>query len=120
MNIAERFRYVYRAWRYRWSVERREITFLLDQLRPGQTAIDIGAHKGAFTYWMQRAVGPTGKVFAFEPQPELAYYLQRAKETFGLAHVAVVNAALSSSSGMMPLYRPRKSPSPAATLGHEA
>ena len=39
--------------------------------------MDIGAHKGAYVYWMQRAVGPSGTVFAFEPQVALAAYKNR-------------------------------------------
>lgn len=71
MNLG-RIRWLFRAWRYRYRLERREITLLLQQLRPGDWAVDVGAHKGAYTYWMQRAAGATGQVFALEPQPLLA------------------------------------------------
>tara|TARA_Y100000782_G_scaffold101964_1_gene118063 strand:- start:45 stop:188 length:144 start_codon:yes stop_codon:yes gene_type:complete len=37
-------RWVFRAWRYRLKVEKQEINFMLSHLKPGQTAIDIGAH----------------------------------------------------------------------------
>jgi FkbM family methyltransferase len=36
-------------------------------LRPGQTVLDIGANVGAHTLHFARTVGPTGKVYAFEP-----------------------------------------------------
>ncbi|AZB71532.2 FkbM family methyltransferase [Synechococcus elongatus] len=36
-------------------------------LRPGDTAIDIGAHTGLHTLPMLDAVGETGKIYAFEP-----------------------------------------------------
>ena len=36
-------------------------------LRPGETAIDIGAHTGDTTLPMALAVGPSGAVFALEP-----------------------------------------------------
>jgi len=36
-------------------------------LKPGQTALDIGANMGAHTLAMARAVSPGGKVFAIEP-----------------------------------------------------
>jgi len=36
-------------------------------LRPGDIAVDIGAHEGRHTLPMARAVGPSGSVFAFEP-----------------------------------------------------
>jgi FkbM family methyltransferase len=36
-------------------------------LRPGLTVVDGGAHLGAYTVLAARAVGPTGRVLAFEP-----------------------------------------------------
>jgi len=38
-------------------------------LQPGDVAIDIGAHTGDSTVPMALAVGPTGTVFALEPNP---------------------------------------------------
>lgn len=42
----------------------------LGALRPGDIAIDIGAHVGYFTMLFRLAVGEQGRVFAFEPLPE--------------------------------------------------
>lgn len=36
-------------------------------LRPGDTAVDVGANIGAHTVALARAVGPAGRVLAFEP-----------------------------------------------------
>ena len=83
-NFWLRTRLLHRAWRYRLRIERPEILFLLEHLAPGQTAVDVGAHKGAFTYWMDRLVGPTGHVLAFEPIPELAAYLGRVRHAVHL------------------------------------
>jgi FkbM family methyltransferase len=38
-------------------------------VQPGDTVVDIGAHYGMWTYRFDRAVGPQGRVFAFEPVP---------------------------------------------------
>lgn len=38
-------------------------------LRHGETALDIGANFGIYSYAMSRAVGKAGKVYAFEPIP---------------------------------------------------
>src|SRR5947208_1499586 len=38
-------------------------------LQPGQTVLDLGAYAGGATYHFSRAVGPQGRVFAFEPDP---------------------------------------------------
>jgi FkbM family methyltransferase len=116
MSFREQMRFYFRAWRYRWKLDPAEIRFLLRQLRPGDTAVDIGAHKGAYTYWMQKAVGPTGRVFSFEPQPQLAEYLKRVKDALRMANVTVENAGVSSTSGTMQLTVPGHGPSPGGTL----
>jgi predicted methyltransferase len=36
-------------------------------LKPGDVAIDAGAHIGSHTFPMALTVGPEGKVYAFEP-----------------------------------------------------
>jgi FkbM family methyltransferase len=105
-NFWVRARLLHRAWRYRLRVERPEILFVREHLSAGQTAIDIGAHKGAFTYWMSRAVGPSGRVVAFEPIPELAAYLKQIQQTLPLANTQVVEAALSNVAGSGRLYVP--------------
>ena len=46
-------------------------------LRPGDVAIDIGAHAGDTTIPMALAVGPTGVVLALEPNPYVFPVLQR-------------------------------------------
>lgn len=105
---------VCRAWRYRLKVEREEIGFVLRHLRPGDTAVDIGAHKGAFTYWMRRKVGSQGSVLAFEPQPVLAARLRSLTRSW--PNVVVENMGLSSRSGTLSLRMPAGGPSPVATL----
>ena len=72
------FNYLYRAYRYRLRVDPAELRFVGQSLRPGQVAVDIGCHKGAYTYWMRRRVGPSGAVYAFEPQPQQVAYLRAA------------------------------------------
>lgn len=116
MNLWQRLRVVHRAWRYRMRCEPQEIAFVRAQLSPGDTAIDIGAHQGAFTYWMQKAVGPRGRVVAFEPQPEMAAFLQQTTLAFQMRHVTIVNAGLSADPGQLTMYRPGPAPSACATL----
>lgn len=111
-----RLKWLYRAGRYRYRLERREIELLLQQLRPGDTAVDVGAHKGAYSYWMRRAVGPGGRVYAFEPQPELAAALQALAAASGYDNLRVENLALSSSAGTMTLTVPGGRTSPGASL----
>jgi FkbM family methyltransferase len=111
-----RLRWLYRAWRYRYRLEPREIGLLSRQLRPGDTAVDIGAHKGAYSYWMRKAVGASGAVYAFEPQPVLATRLAALVVEVGYRNVRVENLALSSAAGTMTLTVPGSGTSPGASL----
>ena len=77
--------------------------------------MDIGAHKGAYVYWMQRAVGPSGTVFAFEPQVALAAYL-RERVRGGASPVVVENLAISDTNGSASLEVPAGGPACGATL----
>jgi FkbM family methyltransferase len=55
-------------------------------LAPGMTFIDIGANVGLLTLAGARAVGPSGKVLAFEPVPLSFDLLSRALAINGLIH----------------------------------
>ncbi len=103
----ERLRFAHRGWRYRLRVERAEVAFLLRYYQPQRTGIDIGAHKGAFTYWMARRTSLGARILAFEPLPELAAYLREIREICYLPQLAVVEKALSDRAGARTLYRPR-------------
>ena len=42
---------------------------IFEMLKPGMTFVDIGAHVGLFSVPAASCVGPSGRVFAFEPDP---------------------------------------------------
>jgi FkbM family methyltransferase len=105
-----RLRYLYRAYRYRWRVDPAEIRFLRDRLRPGQTAVDAGAFKGAYTYWMRRCVGPAGQVIAFEPQPRQVAYLRDVLAAMRYDNVTLEPVGLSDAPGQLQLYVPDTGP----------
>lgn len=44
--------------------------FLAPLIKPGSTVIDVGANIGTYTGIFLEAVGPAGKVYAIEPNPE--------------------------------------------------
>jgi FkbM family methyltransferase len=102
--MSVKLKYLYRAYRYRFRVDPAEIRFVRRSLQPGQVAVDIGCHKGAYTYWMRRRVGPGGAVYAFEPQPSQVAYLRDAFSAMSYDNVEIVPTALSNKSGEMPLY----------------
>jgi FkbM family methyltransferase len=50
---------------------------LLERLcKPGFVFYDIGAHLGFFSFGVANCIGPNGRVFAFEPDPENCVRLQ--------------------------------------------
>jgi len=101
-----KLKYLYRAYRYRLRVDPAELRFVGQCLRPGQVAVDIGCHKGAYTYWMRRRVGPSGAVYAFEPQPQQVVYLRAAFSAMRYDNVEVVPMAVSDQCGSMTLHVP--------------
>ncbi|MCH2136584.1 MAG: FkbM family methyltransferase [Phycisphaerales bacterium] len=48
----------------------------------GGTALDIGANQGIYCYWLSRFVGRSGRVVAFEPQPELKDRIEQVGRWF--------------------------------------
>ncbi|TCK18137.1 FkbM family methyltransferase [Thiogranum longum] len=105
MNLFDKLHMQLRFRRYRRRKEAEEIRFMQSLPLSGQTVIDIGANKGVYSYWMSRAVGPEGRVIAFEPQPELEKHLQDVMAGFSLSNVELVTRALSAQPGDTPLYR---------------
>src|SRR5437867_11525186 len=57
---------------HRYAAENYEpavFDYLKHQVQPGMVVFDVGAHVGLFTVLLARWVGPSGRVFAFEPAP---------------------------------------------------
>jgi FkbM family methyltransferase len=77
----------------------KEIAFVRRLLRPGMCAIDIGANYGTYTLAMAQAVGPGGKIWAYEPSSGTARYLRRTIARSGLANVEIFPVALSDRTG---------------------
>jgi len=116
---ARRLESRHRVWRYRTRTDRAEIAWLRSVLQPGDLVIDAGAYKGGYTHWMRDAVGATGRVIAFEPQPELAAFLQRMVAAFLWDNVQVEPVGLSSGRGARTLFVPGAGASQRASLEWE-
>ncbi len=54
---------------YEAEYEPETFDFFHENLKPGDTVLDIGGHIGLFAVTTAKLVGPTGKVFTFEPTP---------------------------------------------------
>lgn len=67
--------------------------------QPGDIVWDAGAHAGASVYFLAQMVGPSGKVFAFEPDENNYQYLTKNIALHGLANVIPVKKALAGTTG---------------------
>jgi FkbM family methyltransferase len=84
----------------RGGYEQHELAFTKSVLRPGDVAIDIGAHIGFFTIELAQTVGARGHVYAFEPLPSNAELLaQSIRENYYESRVTLERAAVSDRSG---------------------
>ena len=72
--------------------QRLQINRVMDLLgiKAGSSVADIGAGSGWFTVRAAKRVGPTGKVYAEDINPEAITYIQQRCTKEGLANVAVV------------------------------
>ena len=68
--------------------------------KAGDVVWDVGAHAGMSAYYLAQMVGPSGKVYAFEPDATNYEFLVRNIEMHQLSNVTPVKAALSDTSGM--------------------
>lgn len=86
------------------SFEGREIELLCSRVRPGDCALDVGANIGLYSLALSRAVGPTGRVIAVEPDPENLALLRRNLQHNGCTNVIVIGEALGDQAGTVLLY----------------
>jgi FkbM family methyltransferase len=76
----------------------KEVDFLLRWLKPGMTAIDIGANVGVYSLAIARAVGPHGRVFAYEPGSAPRSMLERSRGIHRAENLQIIAAAVSDSA----------------------
>lgn len=64
-------RLIYLGKRKLFNANDAESRFLAGKVQSGMHVVDVGANVGNYTLLFGRAVGPTGKVTAFEPDPDV-------------------------------------------------
>lgn len=77
----------------------KELDLLGKLLRPGDTVLEAGAHVGAHTVFLARAVGPRGRVIACEPQRRLFDLLRENLSANGSSQVQPRLEALGAERG---------------------
>jgi FkbM family methyltransferase len=71
------------------------------QPKPGDLVFDLGAHAGVSTYFLSKAVGPEGRVIAFEPDPLAWASLTRNIADLGMSNVHAVQKAIAGQPGRL-------------------
>jgi FkbM family methyltransferase len=90
--------------------------FIARTVRPGGVAIDVGANYGYYSLLLADLVGPEGKVYAVEPNPDVAPLLRRSIALNGFAaRTQVCEVAAGAVDGATAtLFAPEHEPKNAA------
>jgi FkbM family methyltransferase len=98
-------RYLYLGL-HRWRIMgRRDRKALMSLVRSGMRVVDVGANIGLYTLLFADLVGDGGRVFAFEPEPQLCELLRHNCMINSVQNVRIFECALGSVSGRSTLWR---------------
>lgn len=75
-------------------------------VKPGDWVADIGANIGVYTKFLSQLVGPSGRVFSFEPVPATFEILTSNIRRMSLQNVEAHNCAISGYNGTVTLEVP--------------
>ena len=96
-----------------------ELDLVSPALRPGETALDLGANFGMYCAHLSKAVGPAGRIYAFEPVPFTVSALSRVARLLRLGNVTIVDKGVGERSGMVSFSVPEQlSGAPMSGLAH--
>ena len=82
-----------------------EVAFLRSIAKPGMNALDVGAHRGVTTVALAKSVGPSGRVYAFEPVPEYCYAARENLSRNRADNAEVFELALSDQKGRLRFHK---------------
>ncbi len=89
-----------------YGVWQRPLTVFIDSiLKPGEVFVDVGANIGYFSIVAASAVGSTGRVHSFEPDPENFELLTLNRRLNDLDHIICHRLALADRPGEALLHR---------------
>lgn len=79
---------------------------VVEQIRPGDWVLDVGANIGIVTSQLAAVVGRSGRVWAFEPVPANVERLRFLQARNGLSQVEIFPHAVGAESGSVALGMP--------------
>jgi FkbM family methyltransferase len=88
------------------SYEPIQTTWFKQCLRQGDVFIDVGANCGYYTTLAALLVGPTGRIFAFEPSPIASQVIEEMIKDSNLQNVLLTKAAVGRATGNTSLFLP--------------
>ncbi len=83
-----------------------ELALLLPLLRSGDTVLDVGANIGTHSIPFAHAVGPSGRVYAFEPQRTVYQVLCANAALNGMTNIHAMHAGVSDRDGVVRVRNP--------------
>lgn len=89
----------------KWGILGRQDRDLLSLIiKPGMNIVDVGANIGLLSMTFARLAGPSGHVFAFEPESELFATLELNCRNNGFKNISCFNMALGAKTGTSLLF----------------
>jgi FkbM family methyltransferase len=81
------------------------VQWLSENIKPGMVVFDVGANIGSYALTLARLVGPAGRVFTIEADPDIAAVLSENIRANRLFQVTVIQGAAYREARMMRLGR---------------
>jgi FkbM family methyltransferase len=94
-------KYLTKAFQNYGECNELELLFLRQILKKGDTIFDIGANIGNHAMFFSRQTGNSGKVFSFEPQPQIFYMLCGNLALNSITNVTPINTAVGKEEGYL-------------------
>ena len=96
-----------KAWDIRTGVwAEPELQLIRFAVRAGETVLDIGANYGVYAYHLSRAVGSSGRVYAFEPIPFTYETCKLVGKFLGFRNVEIIQKGCSDRTGTVAFTLP--------------
>lgn len=94
------YKFLYRIFKNRQDAL--EIAYLKNEIKPGDTVLDIGSNIGFYTTIISDLTGDKGMVHGFEPDQKNFKHLKAT--VAGRSNVKITNAAVSDKSGKLEIF----------------
>ncbi len=87
--------------------EEPEMQVIKQLVKKGSAVLDVGANFGVYSKLLSGLVGPEGKVYAFEPIPDVQGFLSHNLKKSSISNVELLPFALADYSGEAHFHLPK-------------